>query len=165
MSRFTKALRQQIIEDFSRRNNGWFDPKAFVAYVGETGPDHPAYDWFTWDDVAAASAYRVDQARDFARGLKVTFKVEEVQHGPVNVVSREVPFLTSPKATRKGGGGYYLTDPNDAEHMAELAREAASTLRWFIGRYEAAILHVGGDADALTALQLRLEGVEAAQAA
>lgn len=153
MSRFTKNLRQEIIEAFARDNNGWFDPHAFVAHVREVGADHPAHAWFEWDDNAAAEAYRLDQARDFARGLRVEFTVETIERDSVRVVT--APFLTSPVATRKSGGGYYVTDLGDAEHVAEMKRQAAQYLRWFVSRYEA-ILDAPA-VDALTTVQGLLE--------
>ena len=165
MARFTKALRQRIIEDFARQNNGWFDPHAFVAHVKSAGEEHPAYAWFQWDDATAADAYRLEQARDFARGLVVTFKVEEVKSGPVKISERSVPFATSPVASRKGGGGYYLTDPNDDEHMVELCRQAARDLTWFIRRYGAAVEHAGGKTMQLEKLLGQLENVQAVKAA
>lgn len=165
MAKFTKERRQEIILEFTRQNNGWFDPAAFVAHVAKVGPDHPAHAWFTWDDARAAEAHRLDQARDFARGLVVEFHVEEVRSDPVRVVERSLPFLTSPMASRGSGGGYFLTDPQDAEHMDELARQAAQSLRWFVRRYGAVVQHMGGAIDPLEELAERLEGGEASAAA
>jgi hypothetical protein len=146
MARFTKAQRQKIIEDFARQNNGWYDPRAFVQHVRSEGQDHPAYEWFTWDDQAAADAFRLDQARDFARGLVIKFEVQEARpKGKVIVAQREAPFAVSPASTRKSGGGYYLTDPGDSEHMAELRRQAATDLGWWLRRYGAALEAAGGD--------------------
>lgn len=163
MARFTKALRQQIVEDFARQNNGWFDPKAFVAHVRKAGADHPAFEWFTWDDEAAAEAHRLDQARDFARGLVVKFEVEEIRpRGKVTVVAREAPFAVSPQSTRKSGGGYYLTDPTDADHQAELRRQAATDLGWFLRRYASVI--PAKDAERLEGLRATLEGPKEAAA-
>lgn len=163
MAVFTKALRQKIVEDFARQNNGWFDPRAFLMHVREAGADHPAFEWFEWDDEAAAEAYRIDQARDFARGLVVKFDVRTIERGPVRIA--QVPLVTSPVATRKSGGGYYLTDPQDRGHMAELRRQAATDLRWFIRRYAGAIEAAGGDVETLEALHGLLETGQVAEAA
>ncbi len=163
MAAFTKALRQKIVEDFARENNGWFDARAFLSHVQEVGPDHPAYEWFEWDDVSAAEAHRLDQARDFARGLVVKFEVHTLERGVVRIA--QAPLVTSPVSTRKSGGGYYLTDPHDRDHMAELRRQAATDLRWFIRRYSAAIEAAGGDVETLEALHGLLEVDQAASAA
>jgi hypothetical protein len=150
MARFTRELRQKIIEEFARQNNGWYDPRAFVQHVRSAGPEHPAFEWFTWDDAAAAEAFRLDQARDFARGLVIRFEVQEARpKGKVIVAHREAPFAVSPVASRKSGGGYYLTDPTDAEHMAELRRQAASHLDWWLRRYGSAVEAAGGDVKAV----------------
>lgn len=163
MARFTRALRQQIVEDFARRNNGWFDPQAFLSHVRNEGPDHPAFEWFTWDDKAAADAHRLEQARDFARGLVVKFEVEEVRpRGKVRVVTQEAPFAVSPAATRKSGGGYYLNDPKDTDHQAELRRQAATDLGWFLRRY-ASVIPVK-DAERLERLRIALKGPKEAAA-
>lgn len=155
MAKFTKALRQQILDDFTRQNNGWFDPRAFMLHVQKAGPDHPAYDWFTWDDAKAAEDHRIWQARTFAQGLRIEFKVETIERGAFTV---SAPQFVSPLEGRGSGGGYFQTDPKDAEHIAEVARQAAQHLRWWLRRYEAVVVSAGGDVDALTNLAEALEG-------
>lgn len=76
--RFTKAVRQEIVREFAIRHNGHFNPALFIAEVEARGEEHPAYSWFEWDQEKAAREYRLDQARDFASGLRVSFTVEEV---------------------------------------------------------------------------------------
>ena len=56
MARFTKALRERIVREFTARHNGRFDPAVFVEEVRQAGPSHEAYEWFQWDDEAAAEA-------------------------------------------------------------------------------------------------------------
>lgn len=162
MARFTKALRQQIVEDFARQNNGWFDKRAFLVHVRETGPDHPAYEWFEWDDTAAAEAYRLEQAGAFVRDLKIEFKVESIKSAPVTV---SAPQFVSPVATRRSGGGYFQTDPQDDIHMDELSRQAARDFAWVLNRYEAVIVRAGGNMKTLRALQLKLDVAKGADAA
>lgn len=143
MARFTKALRQQIIREFAEAQGGVFDPAAFLNAVRDAGEEHPAFEWFEWDDDKAALEYRLDQARDFARGLVVRFEVQEVHRGKMRITERSAPLLISPVGKRKDGGGYLVTDPGDPVHMEELRRQAAGSLRWFISRYEAVLAHVG----------------------
>lgn len=159
MARFTKALRQQIVQEFAEKNGGWFDPPAFVAAVQKAGPKHPAFEWFEWDDRNAAHEFRLDQARDFARGLVVRFEVRTMHRGSFRIVERTVPLALSPVGERRGGGGYYMTDPNDPEHMAELCRQAAQSLRWFISRYEGALAYAGASVGPLEKAQLALENI------
>jgi len=143
MARFTKALRQQIIREFAEAHGGVFDPAAFLSAVHDEGEGHPAYEWFEWSDDKAALEYRLDQARDFARGLVVRFEVQEVHRGKMRIAERSAPLVMSPLGTRRDGGGYVVTDPNDPAHMEELRRQAAGSLRWYISRYEAVLADVG----------------------
>lgn len=145
MTRFTKEQRQQIIRDFCLKRNSDFDARLFEQEVREQGAEHPAYEWFEWDGDKAATEYRIWQARQFATGLRVSFKVEEIgRGGAVTVRSVDAPFLLSPGEDRKAGGGYYLTDLSNPEHMTELCRQAAVDLNRWLRRYEAALRHVGG---------------------
>lgn len=149
MANFTKEQRQSIVKDFALRHNGVYNPKLFIEEVGQAGPDHPAYGWFEWDKNKAAYEYQLWQAREFAKDLKVSFTVEEVgRRGAISVRQATMPLVLSPVSGRKDGGGYTLSDPNDPAHLAELARQAASSLRTWMARYEAAILFAGmTDAD------------------
>lgn len=145
MTRFTQSLRQEIVRDFCLRRNADFDAKLFMLDVQEKGPDHPAYEWFEWDGDKAAHEYRVWQARQFATGLRISFKVEEIGRGGTVLVREvEAPMLVSPASDRKAGGGYFLTDPTNPDHMNELRQQAATDLRRWLRRYEAALLNVGG---------------------
>ena len=144
-TRFTKERRQEIIKDFCLRRNADFDARLFEQEVRETGEGHPAFGWFEWSTETAAAEYRIWQARSFATGLRISFKVEEIgRSGTVTVRSVEAPMLVSPGADRRAGGGYFLTDPSNPDHMSELCRQAAVDLNRWLRRYEAALLHAGG---------------------
>ncbi|WP_422057307.1 hypothetical protein [Sphingomonas sp.] len=157
MSRFTREQRQKIVREFAEQHDGWFDAGAFLSEVRQVGKVHPAYEWFEWNDEKAAHEHRLDQARDFARGLIVRFEVETIERGDIKVVTRDVPMVISPMERRGAGGGYRLTDPNDPQHMGEHCRQAAQSMRWFISRYEAAVICAGGDMTVLTELRDQLE--------
>jgi hypothetical protein len=165
MAKFTRALRQQIIDEFLAANNGWYDPAAFVSHIKAAGPDHPAYDWFTWDDESAAHQHRLDQARDFARGLRIKFEVNVIEHGVGKVVSRESPMFVSPSDKRRDGGGYYRNDPDDPAHLAEMGAQAATDLGWWLRRYAAPLAAVGADLDGLENLRVQLAAMKEADAA
>ena len=167
MARFTKELRQQIVDEFATRHNGYFNPALFLEEVQKIGPDHPAYSWFEWDDDEAARQHRLWQAREFTRDLRVKFTIEEVRPDrSVSVRTVEAPAMLSPIERRSQGGGYYQTDLSNPEHMAELCRQAASALGLWLRRYEAALLHIGGSPtavqDQIKALEKAAEGDEAA---
>ena len=157
--RFTKELRQKIVEEFARENGGWFDPVAFLAAVQKKGPEHPAYEWFEWDNAKAADEHRRWQARTFAKDLVVRFEVHTQERGKVKVVQQTSPLLLSPGDKRSEGGGYFLMDPDNPEHMEELCRQAAKSLEWFLRRYEAAIVFSGGRVKSLQTLELQLRAV------
>ena len=140
---YTKADRQRIIADFAARNHGVYDPKAFELEVRTTGSSHEAYDWFAWDETKAAYEYRLYQAREFGIGLKLIFTVQELKRRRFVVVEREMPFIISPLGGRAQGGGYYVTDPDNPEHMTEHCHQAAVALRGWFARYSAACGHVG----------------------
>lgn len=157
MTRFTREFRQKIVREFAEEHDGWFDAGAFLSQVRQVGAAHPAYEWFEWNDEKAAQEHRLDQARDFARGLVIRFEVETVRSGTVRLISSEAPLVTSPVERRRAGGGYFLTNPDDPAHMAELCRQAAQSMRWFVSRFEAAVLHAGGDLSACEAIRAQLE--------
>ena len=142
MHKFTKKLRQDIVNDYIAEH-GAFNASEFVDYVREQGASHPAFDWFEWDDEKCAERYRVGQARDFVSGLTVSFSVETVQRSGVSVRVVESPMLVSPMEGRKSGGGYIEVDPLDPMAMGVLAREAASTLQSWLNRYGAVLARWG----------------------
>lgn len=159
MARFTKALRQEIVREFAARHDGRYDPALFVQEVRATGPDHPAYEWFEWRDDKAATDYRLWQAREFVQGLKVSFEIEEIGRKPIKVRAVEAPLMVSPEGSRKTGGGYFLLDPTDPDHMAELCRQGAADLRRWLRRYGAALAHAGGF---VTVIEKQAKALEAA---
>lgn len=158
MARFTKALRQQIVQEFAEKNNGWFDPAAFLQSVRKAGNKHPAFEWFEWDGDKAAHEFRLDQARDFARGLRISFEVRTVHRGSFKIVEQSAPLALSPVAGRRGGGGYYMTNPNDPAHMDELRRQAAQSLRWFLSRFSSVLVDAGVSTAPFEKAQAALEG-------
>lgn len=167
MSRFTKALRQKIVQEFAVRHNGQYDAALFVAEVRDTGPTHPAYSWFEWDKAKAAAAYQIEQAREFARDLRVTFTVQVINGGKRSVKVREsaMPLVISPIEGRAKGGGYLLVDPDNPAYMAEHCRQAAMALKSWLGRYQSALDHVGETSEALAALVEKFEAVTVADQA
>ena len=160
MARFTKTLRQQIIGDFAAEHGGLFVPSEFVEEVRATGPDHPAYEWFTWDTEKAALEHQIWQAREFAKGLIITFSVETISRkGTIKVLEVEAPFALSPVFDRKDGGGYVITDPTDPEHMKELCYQAAIDLERWLRRYAGAVAYAKGSVEPIKKQLLTLRSV------
>ena len=155
----SKIERQRIVKEFALRHNGTFNPTLFLEEVRRTGERHPAYNWFEWDAGKAALSYQVEQARSFARDLRVTFTVTEISSGKRRVKVREtaMPLVLSPIEGRKDGGGYVLVDPKNESHLDEHCRQAALTLRGWLSRYSEAVRHVGGNVSQLESLISALE--------
>jgi hypothetical protein len=161
MAEFTKQKRQDIVEEFSRRHNGVYNPVVFLDEVKSKGKDHPAYDWFEWNTKKAAQEYHLWQARSFAKDLRINFTVEEVgPTGAVTVRTTEMPMVLSPSNGRKSGGGYVLTDPNDPAHMAEHCHQAAAALRSWLNRYQAALIHAGYGVKVIESVADTMEGIQ-----
>lgn len=169
MARFSKALRERIVREFTARHNGRFDPAVFVEEVREAGPTHEAHAWFQWDDEAAAEQYRIEQARSFIQGIQITFTVENVVRGKVAVREQMVPLALSPLSGRREGGGYIVNDPKNPDHMSELCSQAARDLEAWLRRYRAALEYAGGSSATIERqtqlLSGALERQEIAQAA
>lgn len=160
MSHFTKEARQSIVREFALRHNGQYNPGLFLEEVQTTGPSHAAYGWFEWDAGKAALNYQIQQARDFARDLRVSFKVEEIGgKAGMRVKQSAMPLVISPTAGRKTGGGYLLFNPDDNSHLVEHCHQAAVTLKSWLNRYEAAVIRVGGSSGAVLDLVHLLEAV------
>lgn len=155
----TRDDRQRIVTEFALRHNGTYNPSLFLEEVRRTGEKHPAYGWFEWDAGKAALAYQIEQARGFARDLRVTFTVTQINGGKRNVKVREtaMPLVLSPMEGRKDGGGYLLVDPKDPAYLDEHCRQAAVALRGWQSRYSEAVRHVGMNSSDLDALIAALE--------
>lgn len=166
MSGFTKELRQQIVEEFTKRHNGIYNPVVFLDEVKTKGKDHPAHGWFEWNTKKAAGEYNLWQARAFAKDLRIKFDVEEVgRNGAVTVKTTEMPMVLSPTNGRKDGGGYVLTDPSDPAHQAEHCHQAAAALRSWLNRYQAAVIHAGYGVKLVEQIADAMEAVQAPQKA
>jgi len=138
--KYTVALRQEIITEFSSRHGGQYDPALFFDEVSHQGRQHRAHDWFTWNRAEAAREYNLWQARAFAQGVKVSFTVANVGGGSFTM---NAPMVISPMAGRQHGGGYTTLDPENEEHVAELSRQGAAALRSWLARYAFCLQHVG----------------------
>lgn len=148
MTRFTKEKRAEIATAFARENGGRYDAAAFVEQVEHQGRNHPAYEWFQWDDATAAHQHRIQQARLFVHDLRIKFEIVDVRpSAAVKVRTEDVPLFISPMERRNAGGGYdYQGDGLD---MPEHCRQAATSLVTFLRRYSAALVHVGIREDTL----------------
>lgn len=154
--KFTKAIREQIALDYASRNGGVFDPAGFASEVQARGDQHPAWEFFTKGTEAAAMKCWIGEARDFVRDLRINVVVQE----PVERTAQvrvEYPAFFSPLANRSNKGGYRRTDPDNIDHIRELAAQAAKDLESWMNRYRAVIDRCGIDARSIEMVIGKLE--------
>ena len=149
MSRFNKATKQKIIDDYlNKTGRNICIPDELVAWM-KTQPDHEAYDIFTWDDEEAANSHRVDQARRFISGLRITIKTEVIESEVRAIKVTEYPAFISPRSTRKEGGGYVPFNPDDEMSQSELRKQAGIALAGWLNRYRGCAENIGLDMDTI----------------
>ena len=133
--RYTADERRRIIEEFMSENGGVYDPATFVEAAASE--QHPAHEWFTWDNDLAGHQYRLAQARQFAK-VRVLVEEEHETDMTDGSVTIRVPLLVSPEAGHDDGGGYIRTVTEDG--TAEMRRQALSSgfgLKAWLRRYRA----------------------------
>lgn len=175
MARFDRTYRQRIIDEFlndTRRNI--FVPSEFLEWLSDK-PDHRAYPvFFGKSDEEAAEAYRINLVRSFVSGLRIAVRVSpvvveqsgvEVKVNESSPMSVRIPAFTSPASDRKGGGGYYPTDPSDPAVMAELRRQAAADLRKVVARHEGVAALAGVSMQAVLEIASALDAEAISEAA
>lgn len=155
--KFDKRTKQRIIDDYlNQSGENLFVPERFIEWLRDR-PDHPAFTAFYGiSDGEAATAYRVDLARKWVSGLRISVRVEEVVSAAPRTISVQYsestatfPALISPTAQRSNGGGYLSFDPADPRHMAELQRQAGEALRAWLERYRSAAEAAGIDCNGM----------------
>lgn len=139
--KFTKELRQKIINEYASKHGGKFDPAGFLKEVRLSNGTHAAWNWFEWNDGTAAEKWRLQQAAEFAQGLKIRFEVQT--HSFENIKLVTAPAFVSPLSERSSGGGYKPFNPEI--DLDELGRQAAQALITWFNRYEAVIVSRGLD--------------------
>jgi hypothetical protein len=142
MAGFTQARRQRIIDDYLAASGAnVFRPGEFIDWLADK-PDHEAYAaFYSIDDEEAARAYRIELARRFVSGLRITVtsQFEDTESKVVTIRTSEAPSFVSPLDGRRSGGGYVAYDPDDAESVAAFRVEAAQSLLAWKRRYESTL--------------------------
>lgn len=153
MAGFNQARRQRIIDDYlAKSGRNTFRPGDFIDWLADK-PDHEAYSaFYAIDDTEAARAYRIELARRFVSGLRisVTSRFEDTESRVVTVTTTEAPSFISPLASRQDGGGYVAYDPSDADSVSAFRVEALQSLQSWGKRYDSALT----DAERRTLLSL-----------
>ena len=144
--RFGKKDREKIINDYlNQTGRNSYVPAEFVDWI-QNKPDHPVYKLFGFeDDEKMALKYRIQMARQFATGCKITVQYKDLPtetidiSDSITVVDEKVvrfPTFISPIDGRAQGGGYQRFDLNNPEVVAELCRQSCRELRAWINRHE-----------------------------
>ena len=140
-TRYTMEERCRIANEHAKSHNG-FRGEEFLAAAENA--DHPAHDWFNWDDGEAAHKYRLWQSRRFVSDITIEVHMDKpTATAPgevkleVRVETKTAPMFVSPLETRNEGGGYIPTDTE--EGRSALGREAAQRLGEWIERYESVL--------------------------
>lgn len=135
--KFTDALREEIIREFASRHGGVYSAPGFAREVlncRKRGKRHRADAHFTASTEEAAFKCWVEEAREFARGIKITY-IEQPPYSIGQIRIREVPLVISRLGGRPNAEGYKVYDHGYAPHRAELAEEGAAALKAWLGRY------------------------------
>lgn len=161
MAQFTKADRQKVIDGYlTTTGKNMFVAGEFIDWLSGK-PDHEAYEWFfAKSEGEAAREYRVGLARQMASGLRITMQVSKSPEkgSVVSLTVREYPAYVSPMAGRKSGGGYERFDPEDAAALAELKRQAVTSLNSWLRRYAGAVEESGVDVTPIKEIVSQIEG-------
>jgi hypothetical protein len=159
MAQFTKKDRQRIIDAYlSGTGKNMFVPGEFIDWLSGQ-PNHEAYPWFfAKSDGEAAREYRIGLARQMASGLRITVQPSDTKGSVVSLTVREYPAYVSPMASRKGGGGYERFDPEDEAALAELKRQAVTSLNAWLRRYAGAVEEGGVDVTPIKEIVSQIEG-------
>ena len=142
MAGFSQTRRQRIIDGYlaeSGRNT--FRPGEFIDWLADK-PEHEAYAaFYSLEDAEAARAYRIELARRFVSGLRVTVteSTEDDASRKVTVSTHQAPAFMSPMDGRAKGGGYVAYDPNDPESVSMFRHEAHQAFGQWVKRYETAL--------------------------
>jgi hypothetical protein len=73
------------IERLAKQNGQRVD--AAMVLESASDPTSPLHDEFTWDDTEAARQFRLEQARELVRSIRVTFETPERKEVTINVMT------------------------------------------------------------------------------
>ena len=129
--RFTVEERRAIINSHISEY-GVFEPIAFVEEARSS--NHPAHEWFTWDDSVAGHRHRIFQARQFVH-VRVVARIEE--RGSVTVTVRKPAFVA--RESTDEGGYVSVTSRVGEDDLRWQALDGGFGLRSWLRRYEAVL--------------------------
>ncbi len=113
----TGQEKKRVLDEIASANGGHLVPDAVVEAARD--PSHPFHDTFLWDDSRAAQAYRLDQARELIRSVRVVFEVKER-------TIKSVYYVSNPDRPE---GGEYIAVPKVRTNSQLAAGVVADELR------------------------------------
>ena len=129
-TQYTKELRQQIIEEFMRSHGiDEVKPQDFLDEASDK--DHPAHDYFEWDDSVASFNYRLWQARRF---LQVEVNVVDRPQELPLAVEVQAPLMVSP-----GDGETSYVPTASTLGQATLREQAETEIYSWFKRYQSVL--------------------------
>ena len=123
---YSSAERWSIIRTHMDTHGGVLNAEEFLAAA--TNSNHPAHDWYEWDDSKAAHAHRLQQTRQFYHIVIDKNPPQKVSGG--NVEYTTLPAVVSPLESRWSKKPYYIAADTPEGHEALLEEFAASIENW-----------------------------------
>lgn len=111
MDAMKRKMVARRLEHIAKANGGRVTPEAVLSEAAN--PKSPLHDQFEWDDSKAAQAYRLDQARELIRSVRVDIKVDH------RIVST-VRYVRDPSAGAEQG----YVDVAKLRNSEDLSRDA-----------------------------------------
>jgi hypothetical protein len=118
---------QAELEAIAARAGGMLSPHAVVEAAEPE--DSVLHEWFEWDDGAAATAWRIEQARDL---IQVSVTVIE---GPKREAVEVRTYVSLPSDRKSGGYRVMVSVLQDGEQRAEMLADALRELKRLRARY------------------------------
>lgn len=155
-----RKWKQRVIDYYLNASGAnVFIPADFLAWLKDR-PGHECYPiFYGMTDEAAAQAHREDMVRRWVSGLRIVVRTVDAEAqaiGPIVVREYPLPALHSPVDGRRARGGYLPTDGDDPAHLAEIARQGASSLAGWLARYGGAAALLGVDTAPVDAIRAAL---------
>ena len=126
MDGMKKRMIEKRLAFLTKKNDGVLTPDDVLSEA--SNPKSPLHDQFTWDDTAAAHQWRLSQARELIRSVRIEFKVDSRNVSTVR-------YVRDPDAGEKQG----YSDVTKLRTSKDLSRAAlAAELEQVKGRMDRA---------------------------
>ena len=96
-------------------------------------PDSPLHPYFEWDDSIAAEQWRLEQARELIRRVKIVVEIDEVEFKTmrympdVDIPHNQQGYISAPKITKRSVPQTLAAELDSARALLERSRLFAAT--------------------------------------